>query len=217
MTTNPTLSYAPLVVANPVIPNGNGASGGNAGMAKQVGWQVQYSDQSIKGAFKVNPAYAADFVSGRHKASAVSAGDNEPQQVTNKVTSQALATANSPNAWKDRTAPKDSDAIKFGLWPSQGQEKRTPAPRPWAKKFIPPLALFNDASQWVNILMFNRPGDRHGNGNSDPPLKAQYFTPPPIEVNNLAAGTLNSQLQLGMMAIQTQQLTITASNFFGGS
>lgn len=211
------LSYAPLVVANPVIPNGSGASGGNAGLRKVVGWSEQYSDQSIRGAFKVNPAYAADFVSGRHKASAVMAGDNEPLEVKNRVVSQALATANSPNAWKNRNAPKDSDAVKFGYSPSQGQEKRTPAPRPWAKKFIPPLALFNDASQWVNILMFNRPGDRYGNGNSDPPLRAQYFTPPPKEVNNLAAGTMNAQLQLGSLAIQTQQLTITASNFFGGS
>lgn len=211
------LSYAPLVVVNPVIPTGSGASGGNAGLAKQVPAHQQFSDQSIKGAIKVNPAYAADFVSGRYHASAVSAGDQEPLEIKSRVVGQAIATAASPNAWKDRPPGANAPSVQFGLTPSGGQEKMTPAPRPWAKKFIAPLALFNDASQWVNILMFNRPGDKWGNGNSDPPLQAQYFTPPPIETNNLAAGTLNAQLQLGTLAIQTQQLTITASNFFGGS
>lgn len=210
------LSFAPLVTNNPVIPKNSGASGSTPNLAKQLPFAEQYSDQSIRGAFKVNPAYAADFVAGRYHASAVSAGDTEPMEVKNRLTSQALATANSPNAWKDRPGVKESNSVRFGI-SGEAQAKLAPAPRPWAKKFIPPLALFNDASQWVNILMFNRPGDRWGNGNSMPPLTAQYFTPPPKESNNLAAGTLNAQLQLGTLAIQTQQLTISASNFFGGS
>lgn len=209
----PTLSYAPLVVANPVIPNSSGAaSGGNAGAKTVLNWQTDFSDQSIRGAIKVNPAYAADFVAGRYKASAVMAGDNEPQEVKSKVVSQALATANSPNAWKDRPGVKDSDATRFG-----NAKPQKPFVKPWALVWVPPLAMFNDASQWVNRLMFNRPMQGTGNGNSDPPLRAQYFTPPPIETNNLAAGTLNAQLQLGQLAIQAQQLTISASNYFGGS
>lgn len=215
MPTNALSAAAPLVVANPQVPNPQNASGGTGNLKRVLPWQSDFSDQSIRGAFKINPAYAADFVSGRYKVEFPQPGDNEPQQVTSKVATQSLATASSPNAWKKRTAPAASDAVRFGS--NVDQAKMAPALRPWSKSFIPPLALFNDASQWVNRLMFNRPGDIHNNGTSDPPLQAQYFTPPPIETNNLAAGTLNAQLQLGTLAIQAQQLTISASNYFGGS
>lgn len=83
-------------------------------------------------------------------------------------------------------------------------------------RFIPPLALFNDASQWVNRLMFNRPMTFMQNPDSNPPLKAQYFTPPPQIAQNLGAGKANLQLQLGQMLNQAQQLTMAASNFYGG-
>lgn len=117
-----------------------------------------------------------------------------------------------PTAWDKRTLPAGSNNVRFGV-----NKPQKAAPVPWVKKFIPPLALFNDASQWVNILMFNRPMTPWGGGDSDPPLHAQYFTPPPIETNNLSAGTMNVQLQLGQIAIQSQQLTIQASNYFGGA
>ena len=83
-------------------------------------------------------------------------------------------------------------------------------------KFIAPLALFNDASQWVNLLHFVRPVPMTQTGNSMPPLAAQYFTPPPITVSALAAGQANLQQQLGDVTIQAQNLTTQASNFFGG-
>jgi hypothetical protein len=208
----PILTGAPLVVSNPKIPANSGASGGTTNMASTQPWQKDFSDQSIRGAAKINPAYAADYFAGKYHVIQPWIGDKEPLEVKDKVVSQTLATTASPNAWKKRTAPKDSDPIRFGTAPPQ-----KPFVKPWAKVWVPPLAMFNDASQWVNRLMFNRPGDRYNNGNSDPPLKAQYFTPPPIETNNLAAGTLNAQLQLGSLAIQAQQLTISASNYYGGT
>lgn len=89
--------------------------------------------------------------------------------------------------------------------------------QPWLKKFIPPLALFNDAAQWVNKKFFVRPMPWQQAPDSLPPLHAQYFTPPPIESNRLAAGMLNLQTQLGSISIQVQQLTQDATNFHGGS
>lgn len=92
--------------------------------------------------------------------------------------------------------------------PNQGQ--------PWLKKFIPPLALFNDASQWVNKKYFVQTMPRGQNPNSNPLLKAQAYSPPPINVQNVAAGRLNLQLQLGMLSNQAAQLTLDASNWYGG-
>lgn len=206
------LPYAPSV--GPVNAIGNGV--GLPQMRNVVPWNVQQSDQTIIGALKVNPAYAGDYIAGRyhviHPAPGGIGGPQEPLEVKNKVVTQALSTANSPNAWKKRTLDETSNEVRFG---SNAPQK--PFLRPFNKKFIAPLALFNDASQWVNTLLLNRPMQRSGNGNSMPNIKAQYFTPPPITTNNLAAGTLNAQLQLGMLAIQAQQLTISASNYFGGS
>lgn len=85
-----------------------------------------------------------------------------------------------------------------------------------ALQFIPPLALFNDASQWVNRKMFNRPMSWSNSGDSGPILTAQYFTPPPQNASNLSAGNLNLQRQYGTIAIQAQRLTEQASNYFGG-
>lgn len=82
-------------------------------------------------------------------------------------------------------------------------------------RFIPPLALFNDASQWVQRLYAVRPMGVQQTPNSNPPLTAQYFTPPPIQVKSTAANTLNLQLQQGALAIQASRLTQEDSNYFG--
>lgn len=207
------LSYPTLVPAPPV--------GGGVGLPRAktvVPWQNQVSDQSIAGAAKVNPAFAPYLFAGRFKPEYPVPGDNEPQELKSRPASQAMATANSPNAWKKRTLPGTSNAVRFGGGKPQAAPKH-----PWSKTFIPPLALFNDASQWVNRLMFNRPMDAMNNGTSDPPLRPKLFSLPmalygrPLNTGNLAAGTLNAQLQLGQMAIQAQMLTVAASNYFGGS
>jgi hypothetical protein len=204
--------YAPT--AGPIMPVGGGV--GLPQAKNVVPWHSQQSDQSIYGALKVNPAFAADFVSGRlnvqYPAKGGVGGDQEPLIVKSLSESQAIATAASPNAWKKRTLDSTSDSVRFG-----DRAPQKPFQKPWNKKFIPPLAIFNDASQWVNTLLLNQPMQASGNGNSMPNIRAQYFTPPPVATNNLAAGTLNAQLQLGILAIQTQQLTISASNYFGGS
>jgi hypothetical protein len=207
MATQANISYPTLVPTQPV--------GGGVGLPRArnvVPWHSQRSDQSITGALKINPAFAADMIAGRFKVQHPVAGGNEPLQIKNDIVSQALATENSPNAWKKRTLDSTSNQVRFG-----DRKPQKPFVRPWNKKFIPPLALFNDASQWVNTLLFNQPMQASGNGNSMPNIKGQYFTPPPKSTNNLAAGTLNAQLQLGIIAIQAQQLTISASNYFGGS
>lgn len=85
-----------------------------------------------------------------------------------------------------------------------------------ALRFIPPLALFNDASQWVDRLYFNRPMPFNMNPDSNPAMRAQYFTPPPVVVSQAAAGNLNLQLQYGMIDIQAARLSEDASNWFGG-
>lgn len=173
---------------------------------------VVVSDRTIPGAVALNPALAADFYQGRFLPFDSRPGGQEPLETTDKVTSQYLASYNSPNYWKSQPAPAMSNAILFG-----NGKPQTPVSHPWIKKFIPPLALFNDASQWVNLLFFVQPMTWFGAATSFPPLVAQYFTPPPINTDNLGAGKLNLQLQLGNIAIQAQQLTISASNFFGGS
>jgi hypothetical protein len=207
MTTPASSAYPSLI---PTAPVGNG--NGLPALRTVVSWDKQFSDQSIKGAYKINPAYAGDMIAGRYKVDDTRPGSQEPLEVKDKLDTQSLATGNSPNAWKRRPLSAMANAILFG-----GGKPQKPNKLPWVKKLIPPLALFNDASQWVNVLMFNRPMQKSGNGNSMPNLKAQYFTPPPIITANLAAGTLNAQLQLGSMAIQATQLTISASNYFGGS
>jgi hypothetical protein len=129
--------------------------------------------------------------------------DLEGQQ--DRAGSVRAATQGAPGNIKSRPANQVS------FWPDQPFLKY-----PWNKKFIPPLALFNDASQWVNRLMFNKQMTRWGDDSSNPPLKAQYFTPPPIELGGLAAGQLNLQLQLGQLHNQETALTVDASNYFGG-
>jgi hypothetical protein len=85
------------------------------------------------------------------------------------------------------------------------------------QQFIPPLAMFNDASQWVNHLLFHRVLPWLMNPDSNPPLRAQYAVGPrPINVHNAAAGQMNLQLQLGNLTIQAEALTMDASNYFGG-
>lgn len=84
-------------------------------------------------------------------------------------------------------------------------------------QFIPPLAMFNDASQWVNHLLFHKALPWLMNPDSNPPLRAQYAVGPrPINVRNAAAGQMNLQLQLGQLTIQAEALTMDASNYFGG-
>jgi hypothetical protein len=183
--------------------------GGTPASASVLGFEVP-SDEFIRGALKINPAFAGDFLSARYGVNPVVPGGQEPVGPIPRLESQTLATENSPNAWKKRTLPAMSDAVLFGSNPPQ-----PPPVTPWQKKFIPPLALFNDASQWVNRLMFHRPMTWFGADTSDLPLRAQYFTPPPINTNNLAGGTLNLQLQLGQMAIQAEQLTVSASTYYG--
>lgn len=211
MATSGSISYPTLVPTSPV--------GGGVGLpaAKTVvPWQKQFSDQSIRGALKVNPANAPSMIESRWSISFPKNNrNNTPLETGSKPTAQTQATAQGPNAWKKRTLAAMSNAVLFGR-----NKPQKPVKVPWNKSFIPPLALFNNASQWVNRLMFNPPMQASGNGNSDPDMTGVYLgsqRTPPIETYNLAAGTLNAQLQLGMIAIQAQQLTISASNYFGGS
>jgi len=129
--------------------------------------------------------------------------DMEGQQ--DRAGSVRAATEGAPGNVKSRPA----NQMKF--WPAQPFMRY-----PWRKKFIPPLALFNDASQWVSTLALIPSMTRFGAATSDPPIKAQYFTPPPIELNGLAAGQLNLQLQYGALVNQAALLTVDASNYFGG-
>lgn len=109
-------------------------------------------------------------------------------------------------AFKDPVTPPFGQQI--GPRPNKGQ--------PWRRKFIPPLALFNDAAQWVNRKWFVRPMTLLMNPDSNPLLHAQYFTPPPLAISSLAAGSLNLQLQLGNIVNQAAQLSIDDSTFYGG-
>ena len=94
-----------------------------------------------------------------------------------------------------------------GVNPNVGPDRRL--------KFIPPLALFNDAAQWVDTKFFVRPMPFMQAPDSNPPLTAQYFTPPPINVNGLPAGNLNLQKQLGALDIQAAKFTTQTQNYFG--
>jgi hypothetical protein len=136
-----------------------------------------------------------------------------------------LQDAISPSAFV--TAPQASNRFPYGSGiaafkaPVVPPFAQDPGPAPNQQdqqvvlRFIPPLALFNDASQWVNVLMFNRPLPFNGNPDSNPPLRAQYFTPPPINIKNAAAGNLNLQTQLGSIDIQAAQLSLYSDNYFG--
>lgn len=206
---NPGAPYPALVPGTPV-----GAAVGLPPSNRVVASSVVSEDTMIPGgALRINPALAGEFFCGKYTAIDVGPGDHEPQQVTNRVATQSLATANSPNAWKLREPAQMDPSVLFGGGPAQPALKY-----PWRKAFIPPLALFNDASQWVNRLFFNQPMPWYGVSGGVPyPLKAQYnFGPKPVNTSNLAAGELNMQLQLGTIKIQGAQLTADASNYFGG-
>jgi hypothetical protein len=115
--------------------------------------------------------------------------------------------------------PPGQGPVAFKSWVSSVLASFGPNPNVMgdrALKFIPPLALFNDASQWVDTLFFNRPMTIQQTPDSNPPLKAQYFTPPPLSAARMAAGLPNIQMQLGMLDIQAARLTDDASNYFGG-
>lgn len=212
MAQQPSISYPTLVNTAPV-----GGGVGLPPLRKTLPSTQQKSDADIMGALKINPAYAPFYIDAKYHAQhPLNNRVNAPLETKNKVASQKQAGMQGPTAWDKRTLPAMSDAVLFGY----RAKPQKPFVKPWAKKFIPPLALFNDASQWVSTLMFNRPMQRSGNGNSDPDVTGIYLgsqRTPPINTNNWAAGTLNAQLQLGTLAIQAQQLTISASNYFGGA
>src|SRR5208337_2663679 len=73
----------------------------------------------IRGAIRINPSWAAYYYSGRHPAEFPVPGDNEPQEVRDRVVSQALASANSPNAWERKPSPASSDGVRYGSNPPQ--------------------------------------------------------------------------------------------------
>jgi len=203
------LPYPTLV---PTQPIGHGV--GLPASATVVPWNLQFSDQSIAGALKVNPALAQDFFVGRTGVVPLPGipGGQEPLEVKNKIFTQSLASENSPNFWKSRPAPKMSRPMLFGNGKPQKLFKY-----PWSKTFIPPLALFNDASQWVNRLMFNQPMPWFGWRSSIFPLRPAGLGAiyKPVNTQNLAAGTLNLQLQLGTIRIQAAQLSTSASAYYG--
>ena len=165
-------------------------------------------DKTIFGAAVLNPAIASHFIAGRFQPEWGVPGDYVP----NKGVPPAGVAGVRPDAQTGNVAAfKDPPPAPF-------REKKGPNPStakvPWLKRYIPPINL-HDASQWVSQLFFVRAMPAFGADTSDPPLRAQYFTPPPIETNNLGAGTLNLQLQLGQLKIQAAQLTMAASNYHG--
>jgi len=187
-----------------------------AGVLPALNWSEQVSDQSIPGAIKIDPSAAHAFIFGRKGTLPIEAipGGQKPLEVKNKLISQTLASMNNPNYWDRKPAPKMSQQMLFG-----NQKPQKPFINPWVKKFISPLALFNDASQWVNKLTLVHPLTRWGFASSIFPLRpaglgAIYR---PLNTQNLAAGTLNLQLQLGTIKIQGAQLTTLASTYYGGS
>ena len=96
-----------------------------------------------------------------------------------------------------------------------------PGPRayqgpPRVLRWIEPLAVLNDASQFANILSFVRPMPWQQAGNSNPPAPTQPGpSSPPVTSNQIAAGERNIQLQLGNLAIQAANLQAQNSNYFG--
>ncbi len=200
--------------ATQLVPTG--AIGGGIGLpaSSLVIGSRNPSDANIGGAIKVNPAWAGEFYSGNFLDQHPKNNQlNQPLGAIAPVVAQEQAGRQAPNYWDKRTLPAMSDAVLFG----PGVKPQPALKYPWVKQFIPPLALFNDASQWVNRLFFNRPMTWFGADTSLPPVKAQYFTPPPITTSNWGAGELNLQLQLGMIRNQVAQLTNEQSNYFGGS
>ena len=225
LATGPTLSTPSAVAGQtaaggaypvlvPTAPVGSGV-GRVAGVLPPLMW-YQPSDKTIAGAIKIDPSTAHAFIFGRKGTVALNAipGGQEPLEVKNKAATQTLASYNSPNYWKSRAAPKMSQQMLFG-----NQKPQKPFIHPWVKKFISPLALFNDASQWVNVLTLVHPLTRWGFASSIFPLRPAGLGAiiPPINTQNLAAGTLNLQLQLGTIKIQGAQLTTLASTYYGGS
>lgn len=204
------VSYPTIAGLGPVVPS---FAGGNAIAAQVVSAYVVSEDTRIPGAIVIDPLNAAAFYSGKHPLMHPVPGNAEPPEIKNAEASQRVAQREGPNAWKRRPPPSFDDSVKFGNRPEQ-----KPFARPWNRKFIPPLALFNDASQWVNTLLLNRPMTWWGaNGiGLKPPAKSTWLSTPPINTQNLGAGNLNLQLQLGNIMIQQQQLSLSASNFMSG-
>lgn len=207
---------SPSNVSYPTLSPSAPIGGGLSTLTRALPAAQQFSDMNIRGALKINPALAVFYVQGKYTVEKPLANrENQPLEVKDKVVSQTQAGSQSPSWWDSRPLGDMDPRILFG---SNKPQKAVAVP--WNKKFIPPLALFNDASQWVNTLMFNRPMQRTGNGDSNPNITGVYLgsqRTPPDNVDNFAAGMLNAQLQLGTLAIQAQQLTISASNYFGGS
>ena len=193
-----------------------GPVGGGIGLpaSQVVIASKNFSDANIAGALRINPAYAQEFFSGNFLDQNPKGNSlNQPLECRDLPTAQEQAARQSPNYWDKRTLPAMSNDVLFG----PGKKPQPALKVPWVKQLIPPLALFNDASQWVNRLFFNQPMTWFGAATSLPPIKAQYFTPPPITTSNWGAGELNLQLQLGMIRNQVAQLSTDQSNYFGGS
>lgn len=201
------VSYPTIAGIGPAVPS---FAGGPPIAVAVVSARVVSEDTIIPGALVIDPRQAGAYYAGKRGAQYPVPGDQEPLQIASRAISERQATAANPNAWKRRPAVKMSDAVMFGRGKPQA-----PFAYPWNKKFIPPLALFNDASQWVNKLLLHAPMTWYGaNGiGLRPPAKSNWFSPPPKNTTNLAAGQLNLQLQLGQMMIQQQQLQLTAANF----
>ena len=164
-------------------------------------------DKTIFGAAVVNPAIATHFIQGRFEPEWGVPGDFVPNRGVPPAGAGGVrpdAQTGAPGAFKSRAAPPE--AIRG---PNASTQKV-----PWIKAYRPPVNL-HDASQWVNLLFFNRPMARCGADTSNPGVPAQYFTPPPVETDNLGAGKLNLQLRLGQLKIQAAALTMAASNYFG--
>ena len=80
-------------------------------------------------------------------------------------------------------------------------------------KFIPPLALTNDALQWVQNFSMKQPirGDGMASSIPAPPLFAAFFRP--LEIDQLNATELNQSEALGTIGIQAMTLDEEAENF----
>jgi hypothetical protein len=202
------LSYPTIAGIGPATPS---FSGGPVIAANVVTARVISEDTRIPGALVIDPAIAAMYYAGKRRAEFPVPGNSEPPIVASKEIAQRLAQREGPNAWKLPEAQKMSNATMFGT-----RKPQTPFKYPWNKKLIPPLALFNDASQWVNRLMFNKPNTPWSAAGIGlrPPRKSTWMSSPPINTTNLAAGQMNLQLQLGQIMIQQQQLSLSAANYY---
>lgn len=195
-----------------MLPVSTGGPGNPQAIQNSAG-VYEYNAVGVKGAVTVNPAFAADFIASRFFIEYPVPGDNTPNTGVPSAPVAGMrpdAKTGAPDAFKNRAADQMSNAVLYG----DGEVQ--PLLRfPWQKAYITPLSVFHTALNTVNRLMFNQPMPWFGAATSNPPIRAQYFTPPPINTHNLAAGTLNLQMQLGNLAIQGQQLTTDASNYFG--